>query len=482
MKHKLIIYTICLGLIGSGCEQDLVEKPLSFISPSNFFTSKDSFEAAANGLYAQLPGLYGGEAEKPKELFADYNDQPSATENTLQIWQNNPGTTYWAFRNTWQGWYQMISNANQLLEKLPGASFLTDVDKKRLEGEAKALRGFSYFNLVQLFGDIPLRTQTVQSFDQVAIPRSPQKDIYALIVADLTTAEQQLPETAAQGRVNKWVATALLAKVYLTMAGNPLNQTTFFKDARDKAIAVINSGKYKLIPDYGNVFHNSAYTSESIWEILYNGVVSGNDRQGITYPGTGYTPILLPTMAFVNSFPKGDRRKDWGIVTTAKDQAGNPLRPYYNKYVDPEFVSQNLTPTAVAGKLIFTTPIFRLAEMYLIAAEAENELAGPTLAYSYINTIRERARINKSDPTQVPALAGLSKDQFREAVFNERRWELYAEDQAWFDLKRTNNFAKVQQARGDKLSVPIGSYNNTWLIPDFEIQNNNIPQNPTYGK
>jgi hypothetical protein len=141
-----------------------------------------------------------------------------------------------------------------------------------------------------------------------------------------------------------------------------------------------------------------------------------------------------------------------------------------------------LTPTAVAGKLIFTTPIFRLAEMYLIAAEAENELAGPTLAYSYINTIRERARINKSDPTQVPALAGLSKDQFREAVFNERRWELHAEDQAWFDLKRTNNFAKVQQARGDKLSVPIGSYNNTWLIPDFEIQNNNIPQNPTYGK
>ena len=123
---------------------------------------------------------------------------------------------------------------------------------------------------------------------------------------------------------------------------------------------------------------------------------------------------------------------------------------------------------------------FRIAEMYLIAAEAENEINGPAGAYQYINAIRKRARVDQNDPTNVPDLSGLSQDQFREAVLLERQHELYEEGFAWYDLKRTQTFDKVQKARGSRLNVPIGAYNNTWLIPDTEILNNNIPQNPDY--
>jgi hypothetical protein len=134
-----------------------------------------------------------------------------------------------------------------------------------------------------------------------------------------------------------------------------------------------------------------------------------------------------------------------------------------------------------SGLLNYSIPIIRLAEMYLIAAECENEINGPANAYQYINKIRWRARVDKSDPTNVPDLAGLTKDTFRDAVLMERKWELHLEGQTWFDLKRTNNIGRIQTLRGADLLHPIGAYNQTWYIPDVEVQNNNIPQNPAYN-
>lgn len=194
--------------------------------------------------------------------------------------------------------------------------------------------------------------------------------------------------------------------------------------------------------------------------------------------------MLLPTNDFINSFPNGDRRKEWGIKDGYTNALGHQIvnRTYYNKFINEQFFEDELSPSTAANSLDYTMPIIRTAEMYLIAAEAENEMSGPTaVAYDYINAIRQRARIDKNDPTHVPDLSGLSKDEFRAAVLNERKWELFIEGQAWFDLKRTQTFNLVQLARGSELAVPIGTYNNTWLISDFEILNNNIEQNPTYG-
>ncbi|HWV64713.1 RagB/SusD family nutrient uptake outer membrane protein, partial [Chitinophaga sp.] len=181
---------------------------------------------------------------------------------------------------------------------------------------------------------------------------------------------------------------------------------------------------------------------------------------------------------FIDSYPAGDQRKQWGIKINYPSPAGGTLPPFFTKFVDLSAVDQNIGPSTILVPYAF--PLLRLAEMYLVAAEAENEVNGPAQAYQYINKIRWRARADKNNPAAVPDLANLSKDQFREAVLMERKWELSSEGNAWFDLKRSNTFQQIQTVRGSSLSVPIGVYNQTWLIPTQEITNNNIRQNPQY--
>lgn len=264
------------------------------------------------------------------------------------------------------------------------------------------------------------------------------------------------------------------------MAGAPLKQTQNFEKARDKALAVINSGKYQLVNDYSKLFHNTGYTSESIWEQLFRIDLGGNGLQRISSTAKGFVPMLLPSTWFINSFTKGDQRKEWGILIGYKGPDGTILAPFYHKFVNTAFIDAGSTSSSTINA--YTIPFLRLGEMYLIAAEAENEVNGPTNAYAYINRIRQRARINKSDLTHVPDLTNLSKEQFREAIYMERKWELHMEGTAWFDLKRTGTLSKIQAVRGNGLIRPIGEYNNTWYIPDNEIQNNPIAQNPTYSK
>jgi hypothetical protein len=275
----------------------------------------------------------------------------------------------------------------------------------------------------------------------------------------------------------------LLAKVYLTTAGFPLTKTANYALAKTKALEVINSGKFELMDDYSKVFHSNVYTKESIWEALFSPPNVGNNLHSISAPTGNTTAILLPTTGFINSFPNGDKRKEWGIKSNYINAKGKTIvnRTYFNKFINEQFFEAELSPSTANNTLGYTSQIIRLAEMYLIAAEAENEVNGPANAYQYINRIRQRARIDKNDLTQVPDLKNLSKEDFRKAVISERKWELHLEGSAWFDLKRTQTFSLVQVARGSSLSVPIGTYNNTWLIPDFEISNNSIEQNPSYG-
>ncbi len=462
------------------CDDLLEEEPKTFISPNNFFVTAGDFEAAVKGIYGITHGLTGGRQTELKEVFADYNDVPESAEQTGDIWRNNPGSNFWAIRQGWSVPYQVISNANQLLTALEGSA-LSENQKNEISAETKFLRAYAYFNLVQLYGDIPLRTETVKSVSETQIARSSQSEVYELIIQDLKDAETGLSATATQeGRVNSFVAKALLARVYLASAGNPMNMTANYALARDKALEVI-AGPYNLLDDYAAVFKNTAYTSESIWEVLYLDGVSSNGKHNQTAPTGNQTAILLPSDDFINSFPLGDRRRDWGIKDKFTTSTGVDFvtRTYFNKFIDEGKLEQQLPPSATQTDYSF--PLIRLAEMYLIAAEAENEINGPDNAYQYVNVIRQRARIDDSDPSHVPDLSGLDKDGFRAAVLNERKWELFTEEHAWFDLKRTNSFDKVQTARGGQLIVPIGSYNTTWILPDFELLNNNIEDNPPYG-
>ncbi|GAB3691888.1 hypothetical protein GCM10027592_10260 [Spirosoma flavus] len=484
MKNYIISTAIgcLLAVTLPGCQEDLLEKPKTFVSPNTFFANADGYEQVVKGIYSTLPSLFTANGMMMREMFSDYSGSPSPSyEQALPTYQNNHQPFFYNVRGEWANEYTIIKNANFILSYLDPATNLTATKKKELTAEARFLRAFAYFQLVQFFGDLPIRTTPLSDYSQAQAPRSSQADVYKLILDDLTYAEANLPEqTSQQGRVYKLVATAQLAKVYLTMAGNPLKQTQYFQNAREKALAVINSGKFQLVSDYAQLFHSTAYTTESIWEQLFRPEVGGNGLQALSSTAKGFVPILLPSSWFINSFAKGDQRKEWGIKQSYKGPDGATLAPFYQKFVNTTFIDAGATPSGVING--YTVPFLRLGEIYLIAAEAENEISGPANAYQYINRIRQRARVNKSDPTNVPDLANLSKEQFREAVYMERKWELHEEGSAWFDLKRTGTLTKIQTIRSADLVRPIGTYNDTWYIPDNEIQNNTIPQNPSYGK
>ncbi len=483
MKFRILRYIVLtvafLGIVS--CEDVLEETPKTIISPDNFFNSANDFEAAIKGTYGISFGLVGGRQSELKDLFGSYYDQPESAEQGRDMWRNNPGDFFWSIRGGWSVPYSVISNANQILVSLESTTALSDAEKNRFDAEAKLLRAYAYFQLVQLYGDVPLRTAPVQGVNDVQIERSPQSEVYALIIQDLLDAEAGLPSTSTQeGRVNSFVAKALLARVYLTTAGNPMNIAGNYNLALQKANEVIN-GPYELLDTYADVFKNNSYTSESIWEIIYLEGVSNSPMHNLTAPTGNQTALLLPTDDFINSFAIGDSRREWGIQDNFVTSTGVEFvsRTYFNKFIDEGQLEQQLSPSATVSDYSF--PLIRLAEMYLIAAEAENEINGPANAYQYINTVRWRARTDKNDPSQVPDLSGLNADEFRDAVLQERKWELYTEGYAWYDLKRTNTFDEVQTVRGGELIVPIGSYNQTWILPDFELLNNNIPDNPPYG-
>ena len=483
MKLRIVQYSILLftflGVVS--CEDILEESPKTIISPDNFFNNANDFEAAIKGAYGIARGFVGGRQSELKDLFAEYYDQPESAEQGRDMWRNNPGDFFWSIRFGWSVPYSVISNTNQILASLETTDVLGDTEKNSLAGEAKLLRAYAYFQLVQLYGDVPLRTVPVQGVNDVQIERSPQSEVYALIIQDLLDAEADLPSTSLQeGRVNSFVAKALLARVYLTTAGNPMNIAGNYSLALDKALEVIN-GPYALLDNISDVFKNTSYTAESIWEIIYLEGTSSNGMHNFTAPTGNQTALLLPTDLFINSFAVGDSRKEWGIQDkfVTSDGVEFVSRSYFNKFVDESKLEQQLTPSSTQTD--YSYPIIRLAEMYLIAAEAENEINGPTNAYQYINAIRKRAKVDKGEPTHVPDLSGLDQDEFRDAVLQERKWELYTEGLAWYDLKRTNSFDEVQAVRGSELIVPIGSYNQTWIIPDFELFNNNISDNPPYG-
>lgn len=480
MKNSIILFSLLLTL-STSCSTDLLEEsPQTFISSGEFYKTEADFNAALTGIYSDIRSVAG--ERDLRDVFSENSDTPESAEDVGDIWKNNPSADMWSIRNGWRIPYSIVNNSNLILEELATAE-IPESAKNKIEGEAKFLRAFAYFQLVQLFGDVPLRIETARSLSQTTLPKSSQEDVYNLIISDLSFAESNLPNVASdEGRVYKLVATALLAKVYLTTAGFPLNITANYGLAKTKALVVI-AEKPLQITDYSLVFHNSNYTSESIWEVLVSPPNIGNSLHSMTAPTGNTTAKLLPTDDFINSFPNGDRRKEWGIKDGYTNELGNIIvsRTYYNKFINEQFFEDELTPSTANNSLNYTIPILRTAEMYLIAAEAENEINGPTGAYGYINEIRERARIDKNNLTHVPDLSGLSKEEFRTAVLNERKWELFIEGNAWFDLKRTQTFNLVQSARGSKLVVPIGIYNNTWLISDYEISNNDIDQNPSYG-
>ncbi|NCD72327.1 RagB/SusD family nutrient uptake outer membrane protein [Mucilaginibacter sp. R11] len=460
------------------------EKNNSNFVKSNYFTSASQAQTFVNGIYNKLYLFQNGDAygESPFitiELFAGHATSLGQSVNNGNVINQRTDPVNPGFESVWQNCYSAIANANLALQEIPNVA-MDGAQKKRLLGEAQFLRAFFYYHLVRLYGDVPLITAPVTVDSPDLFPtRTPVAQVYPVIISDLVSAEASgLPETDQTGHASLGAVRTLLASVYLTTAGFPLNITANYALAAAEAQKVLSS--YTLFTDYAYL-HDNAHKNqgELIFQSNYLVGVSTNAITQLTVPFNlpvgaygDHLGAMVPTNQFFNSYEAGDlRAQERQFYFSSYPQYGDPTKTVV-------FGSHNLykyfqVESALGNGICDENWTFlRLPEAMLIYAEATNEVSGPTAdAYAQINKIRTRA--------QLAPLSGLSQDQFRQAIWKERYHELAYENKAYFDIQRThmiydvtNNKFSDAFSTANEQGVTMKQQYLLWPVPQREINNN----------
>jgi len=476
--YTISIFSAIIMIIS--CQKQLEFQPKQIYYDNYYQTSEDAV-GAINAVYSLLTYVnqYNSYLWLVQDIASDDCDARETLNdpNIHQFDQYNLKATNTYLSGIWQGSYLGISRANIVLEKVPEIDMDATL-KQQILGEALFLRGLFYFNLVRIFGDVPLVLEPVSASltdEEVYVSRTSADAVYDQIIEDFTNASEKCPtvynNAADKGRATKGASLGLLAKVYLT--------SEKWLDAATTAKELMDLGIYGLWDDYsGNFKDINRNGKESIFAAqFYSGVPSQNNQ--IVISGLPSDPgafpagveIMLPTQDLLNSFEEGDYRKE---VTFFDEYWFITYDPHIWKHWDQD--TYDADETAQCGS---NFAIMRYAEILLIYAEALNEVSGPSAeAYDAINQVRTRAR--NGNPDVLPDIAGLSQEDFREAVLQERRVEFVNEGQRWYDLVRTENLIEyVKRAKGEKANPQ--TFNYVFPIPQREIDiNHNLTQNPNY--
>lgn len=480
MKKTFIITLLLTLVLGWSCTKELEVEPHE-IYYDNFYQTEADAVSAINATYSLL--TYVNQYNSYLWLIQDVgSDDCNAREdlndpNIHQFDQYSLQSTNTYLEGIWQGSYLGISRANIVIEKVPDIE-MDSAKKMQILGEARFLRGLFYFNLVRLFGDVPLVVEPISADltdDELYVKRTDKTLVYNQITEDFTTAAQGCPKvyyTATdKGRATKGAALGMLAKVELTLQN--------WVESAEASQQVMDLGVYGLWDDYSDNFKD-AYRNgkESVFAAqFYSGVPSQNNQivisglpyiQGVFNAGVA---MMLPTDDLLNSFEEGDFRKE---ATFFDHYWYDSFDPHIYKHWDQD--TYDADQTAQCGS---NFDVMRYSEVLLMYAEAINEISGPTAeAYAAINAVRARARNGNTDV--LPDLQGLSQDDFRTSLLHERRVEFVNEGIRWYDLVRTNNLIDyVKRAKGDNTNPQ--EFNYVFPIPQRELDNNrNLTQNPNY--
>lgn len=481
MKNILLVSILCFAIAATSCKKELELAPHQ-IYYDNFYQSEEDALSAVNSVYDVLGSVnqYSSYLWLIQDIGSDdcnarstLNDPNLHEFNTYKI---QPSNNYLA--RIWQSSYLGISRANVVIEKVPGIQ-MDIVIRDRIIGEARFLRALYYFNLVRLFGEVPLVTVPVSSdlsSEEIYPAKTTVAVIYNQIISDLNQAAEKLPARYStandKGRATKGASWGLLSKVYLTAKD--------WGNASLTASKVIDSKEYSLHADYTSNFKEvNKNGKESVFEVQFykkstveNSQMVLSGLPGIQGLFNAGVEIMLPTTDLLNSFETGDYRKD---ATFFDHYWSYTFEPHIWKYWDQDAYKPAATSQSGADFMVM-----RYSEILLIYAEALNEVnGGPTTeAYDAVNQVRNRAR--NGIPDVLPDLAGLDQDAFREAVINERRHEFVSEGQRWYDLVRTGTLIEsVKRAKGDIANPTATNY--LFPIPQRELDNNkNLKQNEGY--
>lgn len=455
----LTIFTL-IGVLFTSCEKFLDTEPTDSLSPEFYYNTEAEMNNALAGVYDVL----GDQAMYQNSIFTTIfaaSDlsyyRRSNTSAGIEVLNYDISDN--EIRSMWASLYSGIHRANLLLANIDKPE-MDDAKRNAVKGEALFLRGYYYFLLVSNWGGVPLVLDAKSSVNETNIKRSTAAEVYAQVLKDMEEAEplvKGIREIGFGGRVSKSAVRGILARVNLYMAGEPMNDASRYAEALKWANLVIedNTAAHDLNPDYSKVFINYAQDkydiNESIWEVEFwgnrignayqetgrvgntNGIQCGDMNEGYSYGFIGATPTLY------NLYEAADTRRDWAIGPfsykgqTAEKVYWKPADIYqrmagkFRREYELLEKQKNHTPQ--------NFPLLRFSDVLLMAAEAENEVTGPTdYAHDMLNRVRARA-----NAVQFTVLNGnriTDKGDFRKVIQDERARELCFEALRVNDLKR----------------------------------------------
>jgi hypothetical protein len=452
---KLIVGSLLILIATTSCKKYVdIDTPPNSVSTGNAFADSSTATSVILGLYSNIASSTGNSGTNAIVFNTIKYGAMSAdegyylTSTSFDNFKNNTLAAGNEALSLWSGMYTRIGRANFAIEGVGASSGLSTSVKNQLLGEAKFWRAWLYFYLVNYYGDVPLVTST-DALSNGLLPRAPVLEVYGQIQKDLLDAKDLLTNnypSPERARINKYVAAAFLAKVYLYQQN--------WAAAEAEASYLINSGVYSLVTDLNKVFLNSS--NETIWQISLAGTSTPATVIGGEFIPSGTTPVFVLYDTLANTFESGDQRKvNW---TKSMDYLSKTyLYPYKYKL-----------KTATAGN---EYPVMiRLSEMYLIRAEARTQQNNTSGARTDLDMIRTRAGLsNTTASTQAQLLAALE---------HERWVELFTEfSDRWFNLKRLN---KAMTALSP-IKPSWKPFQQLYPIPQQDRNSNpNLEDNPGY--
>jgi hypothetical protein len=453
---KAVTLFMAVLVIGaaSSCKKFLTPNPeRSAIQASQVFSSDASATSVVAGLYTSMQ--YGGLGTSPFNgtlgaLLGLASDELNGYSQTYLDWQNDQFvyTSYCPDYYIWSDIYNYIYQCNAAIAGMNASTGMSDSIRTQLSGECYFIRAFCYFELTNLYGPIPLVTSPNYQAN-ATLGRTDSSAIYQQMVADLQNAESLLTPnypSANRVRANLYTAQALLARVYLYQGKWP---------QAEAEVDSVLTGPYNLATSLSGVF--KVTSPEVIWELYPQGGQNAYDFGFYTPASTQSGPKYYLTNTLINSFEPGDQR----ATTWTRAYSFNGTTYYYpSKYVTPS--SSPATQYNV---------VLRLAEQYLIRAEARAEQNNLSGAAADLNVIRTRAGLGATTASGQSAILA--------AIAHERQVEFFSEwGHRWFDLKRTG-----------AINAVLGAEKPTWTpdasllpIPRLDIQADvDLKQNPGYN-
>lgn len=479
---SLLVLLLSISLFG--CKKFVeVEAPVTSINSANVFTTDFTAAAVLTGIYTNLSEGLSSEGLASMSLFPAlssdelvlYGGVSSSAKSYIPYYTN--ALTRANVSDHVGSIYSMIYTINSAIEGLTASNKLTPSVKQQLLGEAKFMRGFCYFYLVNLYGDVPLVLTTDYKINSI-IAKSPKNIVYAQVIGDLKDARNLLSSEYLKGdavtaytpgleervRPTKWAATALLARVYL--------YTQKWSDAEMEATSVINHSSMYQLTDLANTFLKN--NVEAIWQLQPVSIGINTEAARLfvlpsSGPSIGNWNFYLSGHLMDSFEPNDLRATKWTNSVTVK--GGTYYYTFKYKITD------------INASVSEYTVVLRLAEQYLIRAEARIQNGDIGNGIADLNLIRIRASDKTPGAVQLPQLSiFLSKNEALKAVLHERQVELFMEwGHRWFDLKRMGYvdevMTKVTKEKG-------GTWNTNWQLYPFNIYNlqydPNLIQNPDY--